>query len=281
MLKWKEQIKELREQDMLVRECRKYEEFLPRVKAFAAGQIKNLFTIGSRGSGKSYLIKRIPKVCYTDAAASPVELFAEGYRNKDRTMALDDLDSLFKHKDAVPLFKAFCDLDKPSVVCWKKQNSWLESQEIPTSYRTSSHFCFIANRCPSLDDNMLALLDRSEVVYFFPPPPEVHRYVGTFWNMKLHKDVYDFVGEVSKKATTLSIRWYVNLLNEKTHNNDWKDDFVNLVHGGDKMMEYMATLEASDLTKGEKLKAFCDEFGVCRATYFNYLGDYKDARGEA
>jgi hypothetical protein len=110
----------------------------------------------------------------------------------------------------------------------------------------------------TLNRNVAALQDRGHVLVFQPSAAEVHRKAGTWFDANLHR------------VREPSMRHYVRARELKAAGMDWTE--VLAAEAGNKRERLAAELLASAEhgSTAERVKAFVEQGGGCRATFFNY-----------
>lgn len=158
--------------------------------------------------------------------ASPVEIYKSLYLYRDKLIVIDDVDKALTQPEMVSLLKAVCNRQRdgrPNLVEWRKQNTVMEREGIKKSFYTTSHVCIIANQLPPLDPDLEGMLSRGMLVEFDPSVEEVHRFVGDWWDMKRHGDVYGWVGERLGLVPYPNIRWYTMGVDAKAAGFNWQE----------------------------------------------------------
>lgn len=278
-----------------------------------------LIVIGAPGTAKSFNFEHATDSQYINNAASPVGLYAMVYNCKasqrvrpvndededendgsvrvttlvddigaeddkgsadDLAIILDDIDGLLSDKGSTAMFKALGNDRETKQLSWVKQNSWLESQGIPSSYKTRSRLCILCNAVPKVKRDLQAVFDRAKTVIFAPTAQEIHKYVGKVsdWVLPAHKDIYDFIGQNLNKITNPSLRWYQDAIREKRLGNSWKSWLLQALHDDDPMVSIVADIR-SDKAKFPKFVDEVAEFnrrtGLKAAIYKRYVARYK------
>ncbi len=115
--------------------------------------------------------------------------------------------------------------------------------------------------------NVAALQDRGHVILFEPSAAEVHRKAGTWFD---DREIYEWFGANLHRVHEPSMRQYVRARELKAADMDWTD--VLPVEAENKRQRLAAELLASDAygSTAERVEAFKQKGGGCRATFFNY-----------
>lgn len=118
---------------------------------------------------------------------------------------LDDIDDLYRDRDAVNLLKCLCQTEGRKRLGWHLDNATLRREQIPRAFDTSSRVCLIANEMQATNPNVEALLDRGIVVRFDPSSEELHhRAASWFWD----QEIFDFIGYRLHWIESASMRDY-------------------------------------------------------------------------
>ena len=125
----------------------------------------------------------------------------------------------------------------------------------------------ISNDWKTLNRNVAALQDRGHVILFQPSAAELHRKAGTWFD---DKEVYDWFGANLHRVREPSMRHYVRTRELKAAGMDWTD--VLAAEDENRRARLAAELLASDAYRStaERVEAFVNQGGGCRATFFNY-----------
>jgi len=122
------------------------------------------------------------------------------------------------------------------------------------------------------------LQDRGHVLLFQPSAAEVHAQAGTWFD---DREIYDWFGAKLHRVGEPSLRHYVRARELKAAGMDWTD--VLAVEAENKRARLAAELLKSDAyaSTAERVKAFVERKGGCRATFFNYRRKLTEGSGEA
>jgi hypothetical protein len=112
-----------------------------------------------------------------------------------------------------------------------------------------------------------ALQDRGHVLFFEPGAAEVHRKAGTFFD---DPEIYEWFAANLHRVREPSLRHYVRARELKAAGMDWTD--VLAVEAENRRARLAAELLASAAygSTAERVRAFAEQGGGCRATFFNY-----------
>jgi hypothetical protein len=207
------------------------------------------------------------KACRIEGNATPFGMYLRLYRHRDQFVVIDDVDALYADRSGVRLLKCLCQTEEEKSVAWHSDARSLERQGIPREFTTKSRVVIIANDWKTLDKNVAALQDRGHVLLFQPSAAEVHAQAGTWFD---DGEIYDWFGANLHRIAEPSLRHYVRARELKAAGMDWTD--VLAVEAENKRARLVAELLASAAygSTKERVKAFVEREGGCRATYFNY-----------
>jgi hypothetical protein len=112
-----------------------------------------------------------------------------------------------------------------------------------------------------------ALQDRGHVLVFQPSAAEVHQQAGQWFT---DQEIYDWIGQNLHRVREPSLRHYVRARELKEAGMDWTE--VLAVEPDNPRARLAAELLASPAHPGNnaRARAFVDQGGGCRATFFNY-----------
>jgi hypothetical protein len=152
-------------------------------------------------------------------------------------------------------------------VAWHSDAKGLEKRGIPREFTTTSRTIIIANDWRTLNRNVAALQDRGHVLLFEPTAAEVHSKVCEWF---LNNEIYDWFGENLHRVGEPSFRHYVRARELKHAGMDFTH--VMDPEGENHRARIAAQVLASKSypTTREKVAAFVQQGGGCRATFFNY-----------
>jgi hypothetical protein len=238
-------------------------------QAFAKGCFNLLILYGAPGLGKSrcFLQAVGPKACWIDgnATAFGIYLAAHAYRNK--AIVLDDVDGLYKDRGGIRLLKALCQSELRKTLCWQTDAPTLHQRGIPRKFTTTSRVAVIANEWKPANVNTAALEDRGHLLFFNPPPLEVHLQAAAwFWD----QEIFDFVGEHLHLIKQHSLRMYILAWELKRAEFDWRKTILGRCLTGTALEVAKLKADLSYQNEKDRVHAFIMSGGGCRATYFNH-----------
>ncbi len=247
-----------------------YQQLDQYVEAFADGALNLLMIIGRPGVQKSQAVKGAldGRACWIDGSATAFGLYCQLYRHRNRPVVIDDVDGLYADRAAVRLLKCLCQTEPKKRLGWHSAISLTGNQEIPTWFETSSRVAILANEVRIINVNVSALLDRGHVIVFDPSSREVHLRTATwFWD----QEVFDFIGRSLHWAEPLSMRDYPLAWELKAAGIDWKSWLLTRWGmTGKRLLAAKLKADPSIGAEAERVRAFIEQGGGCRATYYNH-----------
>lgn len=248
-----------------------YEKFHQFVKAFAKGNIPLLMIIGDPGVSKSQSVRRAVKgeVCWIEGQASAFMMYGELYRHRNRPVVIDDVDALYADDAARRLLKSLCQTDIEKEISWKTRSKYLEEQKIPTTFRTKSKVCIIANEWRSLNTDVKAIEDRAVAVIFKPSPLEVHTEVAKWFK---DQETFDFLASILHLISTPSMRHYIFAASlRKAKLKDWKNLTIERVCDSELVVVAQYKHDESYQSDRQRAKAFVEAGHGSQATFYRLV----------
>jgi hypothetical protein len=119
----------------------------------------------------------------------------------------------------------------------------------------------------TLNKNVAALQDRGHVLLFQPSAAEAHAQAGKWFE---DQEIYQWFATNLHRVREPSLRHYVRAKELKAAGMDWTD--VLAAEAENPRARLAAELLASTAygNTAERVKAFVEQAGGCRATFFNY-----------
>ena len=240
------------------------------VRAFADGKFNLLFIIGPPGVQKSRSVHAAvgQRACWIDGNATAFGLYCELYRRRDEPLVIDDIDSLYADRAGVRLLKCLCQTELRKRVGWHSNAATLRTGEIPRQFETESRVAIIANEWKTLNVNVAAIQDRGHVIVFEPSAMEMHlRTAQWFWD----QEIYDFVRDRLHLIEYPSMRDYWLSSELKRAGIDWRKSLLERWGlTGRRLLVAQLKADSGFATEEDRVRAFVDQGGGCRATYFNH-----------
>ena len=246
-----------------------YDRLEEYLGAFARGHFNLLILVGSGGLAKSRSVRAVlnGKACWIEGNATPFGMYVRLYKHRDQFVVIDDVDALYADRSGVRLLKCLCQTEEEKSVAWHSDARSLERQGIPREFTTKSRVVIISNDWKTLNKNVAALQDRGHVLLFQPSVAEVHEKAGTWFD---DQEIYQWFAANLHRVREPSMRHYVRARELKAAGMDWTD--VLTVEAENPRARLAAELLASAAygNTTERVKAFVEQGGGCRATFFNY-----------
>jgi len=246
-----------------------YQRLEAYLGAFAQGHFNLLILVGSGGLAKSRSVRAVlnGQACWIEGNATPFGMYVRLYKHRDQFVVIDDVDALYADRSGVRLLKCLCQTEEEKSVAWHSDARSLERQGIPREFTTKSRVVIISNDWKTLNKNVAALQDRGHVLLFQPGAAEVHRKAGTWFD---DREIYQWFAANLHRVREPSMRHYVRARELKAAGMDWTD--VLAAEAENKRERLAAELLASPAhdSTAARVKAFVEQGGGCRATFFNY-----------
>ena len=254
-----------------------YTELERFAESFAAGHFNLLIIVGERGLQKSTTIRNAlsDDVCWIQGSASPFAIYCKLFHHQDQPVVIDDVDRLYRSKDGVNLLKFLCATEPVKTVSWQSATSRLDKERTPREFETTSRVVIISNDWQTLNRNVAAVEDRGHVLRFAPTAFEVHERTRDWFR---DIEIFNWLGERLHLIENPSMRLYYKALELKEAGFDWRR--YTPLSGGNDRRQLVAELLADDEfeTQEERVRAFVDRGGGCRATYFNHARKIRQVR---
>jgi hypothetical protein len=247
-----------------------YERLGEYLRAFAQGHFHLMILVGAGGLAKSRSVRAVlgdGKACWIEGNATPFGMYAKLYRHRDQFVVIDDVDALYADRSGVRLLKCLCQTEEEKAVAWHSDARSLERQCIPREFTTKSRVVIIANDWQTLNKNVAALQDRGHVLLFQPSASEVHARAGKWFD---DEEIYQWFAANLHRVREPSLRHYVRAKELKAAGMDWTA--VLAAEDENPRARLAAELLASPAydSTAARVKAFVEQQGGCRATFFNY-----------
>lgn len=247
-----------------------YAELDRFVESFARGHFNLLILVGGPGLQKSQNFRRAlgPRVCWIEGNATPFGMYCQLWEHRDEPVVIDDVDSLYAVPSGVRLLKCLCQTDAVKTVAWHSHSAALDRLEIPREFTTTSRVAIIGNEWKTLNDNVAAVEDRGHLLLFEPPAHEVHERVKTWFD---DQEILAFVEEHQHLLGRPSMRHYHKAQEFKQAGMDWRTMLLQRWQLlGPALLVARLQSDPSFRTEKDRVKAFVERGGGCRATYFNH-----------
>lgn len=180
---------------------------------------------------------------------------------------LDDVDALYADRSGVRLLKGLCQTEEEKTVAWHSDARRLARQRTPREFTTRSRVAIISNDWRTLNKNVAALQDRGHVLLFQPTAAEVHARAGAWFD---DEEIYEWFAKNLRRVREPSFRHYVRAKELKAAGMDWTDVLAEEVENRRARLVTEILANASYDSTAARIKAFTQQGGGCRATFFNY-----------
>ena len=114
---------------------------------------------------------------------------------------------------------------------------------------------------------MAALQDRGHALLFEPDAAEVHRQAGTWFD---DAEIYEWFAAKLHRVREPSMRHYVRARELKAAGMDWTEVLAAEAENKRERLAAELLASADHASTSERVKAFVERGGGCRATFFNY-----------
>jgi len=246
-----------------------YDRLEAYLSAFAEGHFNLLILVGAGGLAKSRSVRAAlnGKACWIEGNATPFGMYVKLYQHRDQFVVIDDVDALYADRSGVRLLKCLCQTEEEKSVAWHSDARTLERRGIPREFTTKSRVIIICNDWKTLNKNVAALQDRGHVLLFKPSASEVHRKAGTWFD---DPEIYQWFAANLHRVRELSLRQYVRAKELKAAGMDWTE--VLAAESDNPRARLAAELldSTAHASTAARVKAFVEQGGGCRATFFNY-----------
>ena len=173
----------------------RYDELLRFIQKFKEGFF-DLLIIQSRGGlGKTYNTEKILDggVLKINSHMTPLGLYEEAYRNRNKNIWMDDVEALFSNEKTIGICKQLCETHPEKEICYLTSWNMKKSRKVPKRFQTRSKVLMTVNSIQRLKNaGIQALLDRGMLLAFDPTPDEINQYIKTSFG-KADGQILDFL----------------------------------------------------------------------------------------
>ena len=247
-----------------------YERLGEYLSAFAKGHFHLMILVGAGGLAKSRSVRAVlgdGKACWIGGNATPFGMYAKLYRHRDEFVVIDDVDALYADRSGVRLLKCLCQTEEEKAVAWHSDARSLERQRIPREFTTKSRVVIISNDWQTLNKNVAALQDRGHVILFQPSASEVHAQAGKWFE---DEEIYGWFASNLHRVREPSLRHYVRAKELKAAGMDWTEVLAAEEENSRARLAAELLASPAHASTAARVKAFVEQEGGCRATFFNY-----------
>jgi hypothetical protein len=247
----------------------RYQELHAFTKAFAAGHLRFLMVVGPAGTGKSRAMRVAVdgRAAWVDGNATAFGVYCAAFMHRDQPIVLDDVDALYRDVNGIRLLKQLCQSESSRLLGWYADPQYLLRRGIPEKFTTSSPVAIIANRWTTVNPDVAALEDRGHMIVFDPLPSEIHRQAALWFR---DQEVFDFISEHLHLIKNHSLRTYLLACELKQAKMDWRRTILARFLSGPALLVAQLKADSRFRSEEERVKAFRENGGGSRATYFNY-----------
>lgn len=245
-----------------------YREFSKFATAFANGHLNLLIVTGDPGLGKSHLLKRVlgSNMCLIEGRTTAFDMYRRLYEHRGQPVLIDDVDEIYRDRDAIRLLKSLCQTDATKTVSWNSAANQLEKDDIPRQFDTISKVAIVANDWQSATADIAALEDRGHLIHFAPTALDVHVMVAEwFWD----QEVFDFLADHLSLIERPSFRHYLAAAELKRGGLAWREGTLGRLINGKLLVVAQLKANGAFASEQDRVEAFVSEGHGCRATYFN------------
>ena len=248
---------------------RAYKELHSYLSAFSAGHLNLLILLGGPGLSKSQSARRIvgERACWIEGNATAFGMYMALWKHKDQLVIVDDVDNLYSDRNAIRLLKCLCQTDPVKQIAWHSGSSRLEREGVPKAFETKSRVALIANDWKTLNGNVEAVQDRGHVIVFEPRAEEVHDQVTKWFG---DQEILDWFERHLHLIHRPSMRHYVRAAELKQAGLNWMQAILSDALSEKTLLVAQIKADSQYRTERERIGAFRELGGGCRATYFNH-----------
>ena len=252
----------------------RFRELNTFAEAFAACHLRFLMVVGPAGTGKSRTMRRAvgSRAAWIDGNATAFGVYCAAFANHDKAIVLDDVDALYRDPNGIRLLKQLCQSEPSHLVGWYSDPQCLERRGMPSKFSTSSPVAIIANRWSTANADVAALEDRGHMIVFDPPAIEIHRQAALWFH---DREVLDFISEYVHLIAHHSFRTYLLASELKKAGMDWKRAILSRLLSGPALLVAQLKTDPKFKSEEERVKAFQEQGGGSRATYFNHAKKFQ------
>jgi hypothetical protein len=253
---------------------------------FVASLLNLVGVVGNAGLRKSrtfvnVLERSAQPYCYIKGHVRPFSLYQELYHHRDQLVIIDDADTLFADRTSVPLLKSVLETEENKIVSWNSKAA--DREGIPRSFVTCSKVTVLCNEWRTVNENMLAVVDRGLFIHFAPSVSEVHAKVaeaGWFAD----DEVYRFIEQHLHLIVEPSMRYYVKASEmRRAGMEDWQRHTLQMLNGDMERLAIVRRLldDTSIISEAERVAKYIELTGCSQATFYRDRDMLLGARGDA
>ena len=196
-------------------------------------------------------------------------MYLQLFRNRDRFVVIDDVDSLYSDRNGIRLLKCLCQTEEEKSVAWHSAARVLKRRGIPREFVTKSRVIIICNDWRTLNRNVAALQDRGHVLVFRPTAEEVHQKASRVVQRRGDPGVVRrtiFIAFPNHRCSSI-----LRAAELKRAGMEWTEILPLTPENTRKRIVMELKADTSYPTEESRVREFISRGGGCRATYFNYV----------
>lgn len=244
------------------------------VTAFARQRLNLLIIVGGPGLAKSrrfHTTLGTQRVCRLSGNLTGYRLYMQLYEHRNEPVLLDDIDKLYRDPSAVNVLKSLCETSLTKQIAWHSAAAEIASGDLPETFTTRSKVAIIANDWRRLDQNVGALEDRGQLIFFAPSAIEVHRETAKWFGRHGEDpEVFYFIGENLHLIKKPSMRSYVLASEQKQAGLPWRESLLQRWLSGKAYEVARLFLDDSFQTEAERVMEYTRRTGGRSSDYYNH-----------
>ena len=208
------------------------------------------------------------KACWIEGNATPFGMYAKLYRHRDQFVVIDDVDALYADRSGVRLLKCLCQTEEEKAVAWHSDATepgaagdpaGVHDQEPGRDHLQRLEDARTRTWRPSRTGGMCCCSS--------PARPRCTQQAGKWFD---DREIYEWFAANLHRVREPSLRHYVRAKELKAAGMDWTE--VLAAEDENPRARLAAELLASTAygSTAARVKAFVEQGGGCRATFFNY-----------
>lgn len=252
-----------------------YSELESHIESFFEQVVDLLVIRGQSGTGKTYTIKQ-----RTDndegiriaGEISPLATYKKLWRNRDKPIVLDDIETLMMNRKRRSLLKNLADTYEVKELEWDTTSPQLNPA--PQSFTTTSNVCLIANELNARGLNQEALLGRGLVLDFWPTENELVNRMETVtknYNCGLSLDeryeVFEFIQGWIPFADEANLRTLVIGFQLKEGGKDWRNILQRGMNIDERLIAIANLVDIHDKVE-DAAREFQEQTGYSQRTFY-------------
>lgn len=211
---------------MIIKTYKELQEFIVKMNEREI----NLVIVESRGGlGKTYSVESmLDDPLIFKGHATPLEVYMTLYRNPNRLVVFDDVDSYLNNKSAVAIMKQMTDTKETKDIHYSTSVTY-EGQKVPKSFKSNCRVVILCNKIRVEDKDMKAVLTRGFHIKFVPDNREVYSALCKFAK---DKQILGYLNGMLGRIKDFNFRIYELCLQLKRSGMDWRN-YLEVEYGED------------------------------------------------